>query len=71
MQHGFRQALPYPPYSIDLWLDTGSFDRELALVTDLPLAREAFRAAVQIYPDRRVTLRQVTRVIQEERARLG
>lgn len=49
---------------VDLWAaGSGSIDKDLALVTDLPLAHEAFEAAVRLYPDRKITLRQGTRVL--------
>lgn len=59
----FRGPLHYAPFSVDLWADDQSFDREIGLVTDLELARVLYEATGCRFPDQVVTLRQVTRLL--------
>lgn len=63
IRSGFTRPLHYDPFKIDLWGAGGSIDKELALVTDLPLAHQAYEAALRLYPDREITLRQGARVL--------
>jgi hypothetical protein len=59
---------PYPPFTVEIWTPGGSIERELCRDRSLQKAREAFEMACRENPAREVTLRQVTRVLDWNKA---
>jgi hypothetical protein len=55
------------PYRVELWhMDgTAAVERVLARALNLHLARAIFKAATDEHPDRRITLREGTRLIAD------
>jgi len=57
-------------YRIDIWTDDGKYILEhLAGMENLIVARAAYRAACERWPNARITLRQGARVVEESRRR--
>jgi len=53
-------------FKVERWTDTGQhIEKELAVCECVIAARGAFRAAVEEWPDKRFTLRQGIRVLEE------
>lgn len=55
---------PPEPYPLEIWRDR-SIERCVAAIWGLKLAERAFGLAVELWPDRRITLRQKIRIIQK------
>ena len=55
---------PYPPFTIELWKDL-SVERCVAAIWGIELAERAFGIAVELWPDRKLLLRQRARVIRK------
>jgi hypothetical protein len=53
------------PFKVEAWTKAGTVDRVLATATNVVIGRAAYDAAVQLYPDAQITLRQGARVIAE------
>ena len=57
-------------YRVDIWTDDGKYILEhLAGLENLIVARAAYRAACERWPNARITLRQGARVVEESRRR--
>ena len=57
-------------YRVDIWTDDGKYILEhLAGMENLIVARAAYRAACERWPNARITLRQGARVVEESRRR--
>jgi len=57
-------------YRVDIWTDDGKYILEhLAGMENLIVARAAYRAACERWPNARITLRQGARVVEETRRR--
>jgi hypothetical protein len=57
-------------YRIDIWIDDGKHIREhLAGMENLIVARAAYRAACERWPNARITLRHGGRVVEDSRRR--
>ena len=57
-------------YRIDIWTDDGKYILEhLAGMENLIVARAAYRAACERWPNARITLRQGARIVEESRHR--
>jgi hypothetical protein len=52
-------------YTLETWDAKGNIERILARTCNMSVGRGAFVAAVEMYPEARITLRQVCRVIAE------
>lgn len=57
-------AESYPPFTIEIW-DGCRIEKCVAAIWGLDLARRVFEIAVEIWPDRHLTLRQRARVIRK------
>jgi hypothetical protein len=58
-----RLPLAYPPWTICVFNDKGSIERELAIVTHMELARGLFWHATHLFPKARILLRQRAHVL--------
>jgi len=57
-------------YRVDIWTDDGKYILEhLAGMENLIVARAAYRAACERWPNARITLRQGARIVEESRHR--
>ena len=53
------------PFKVETWTKNGNIDRLLAMASNLLVARGAYDAAVALYPQAQISLRQGARVIVE------